>query len=216
MHYRRIAHRGFAAVAKENSLAAIEGAFALGCDDVEVDVRRRADGALVLHHESGDVPGAATLEQALRALAPSAAGLMLDLKEPGTADEVAALVDEHAARSRIIVSGLPGEALRVKALRPATLAGRTLPSVTGDGYGPLEHLVCTPQRMLLGRRLDALLHGFDVLVAFHRVLDRRVVERAESAGCAVYAWTVDDRRRIARLSEWGVAGVISDDPASFA
>ena len=44
----RIAHRGYAAQGGENSLATIAAALALGCDMVEVDVRRRRDGVLVL------------------------------------------------------------------------------------------------------------------------------------------------------------------------
>jgi len=46
-----IAHRGGAAVAPENTLAAIRGAIALGCDYVEVDVRPTRDGHLVLMHD---------------------------------------------------------------------------------------------------------------------------------------------------------------------
>ena len=46
-----IAHRGGAAVAPENTLAAIRGAIAIGCDYVEVDVRPTRDGHLVLMHD---------------------------------------------------------------------------------------------------------------------------------------------------------------------
>ena len=46
----RIGHRGAAALAPENSLAAIEAAAGVGVDAVELDVLRRADGILVLGH----------------------------------------------------------------------------------------------------------------------------------------------------------------------
>ena len=71
--HTRIAHRGFAAVAEENSLAAIRGALALGCDMIEVDVRRRADGALVLHHDSGDAPRAPLFSEALELITAAGA-----------------------------------------------------------------------------------------------------------------------------------------------
>lgn len=45
-----IAHRG-TEVAPENTLAAIRGAIALGCDYIEVDVRPTRDGHLVLMHD---------------------------------------------------------------------------------------------------------------------------------------------------------------------
>ena len=44
----RIAHRGYAAQGGENSLASIARALDLGCDMVEVDVRRRHDGDLLV------------------------------------------------------------------------------------------------------------------------------------------------------------------------
>lgn len=46
-----IAHRGAHADAPENTLAAFRRAIELGCDYVEMDVRRTKDGALVLMHD---------------------------------------------------------------------------------------------------------------------------------------------------------------------
>jgi len=46
-----IAHRGAAAEAPENTLAAIEAAVKMGCDVVEVDVRLSRDGRAVLMHD---------------------------------------------------------------------------------------------------------------------------------------------------------------------
>ncbi|NJM38543.1 MAG: hypothetical protein HC845_12160 [Akkermansiaceae bacterium] len=46
-----IGHRGACGHAPENTLASIERAIALGCALTEVDVRRTADGALVLLHD---------------------------------------------------------------------------------------------------------------------------------------------------------------------
>ena len=47
----RIGHRGAAGHAPENTLAAIQKGIALGVDFVEVDVRRTADGVLVILHD---------------------------------------------------------------------------------------------------------------------------------------------------------------------
>src|SRR5436309_2057147 len=46
-----IGHRGGAELGPENTLPAIAAALAAGADGVEVDVRRTADGALVLMHD---------------------------------------------------------------------------------------------------------------------------------------------------------------------
>lgn len=47
-----IAHRGAHEAAPENSLASIRTAIELGCDYVELDVRKTRDGKLVLMHDS--------------------------------------------------------------------------------------------------------------------------------------------------------------------
>lgn len=46
------AHRGARSLAPENSLPAIEKALEIGCDGVEVDIRRTKDGELVLIHDA--------------------------------------------------------------------------------------------------------------------------------------------------------------------
>jgi glycerophosphoryl diester phosphodiesterase len=47
-----IAHRGASGVAPENTLVAVRAGIAAGADLVEIDVRRTADRALVLHHDA--------------------------------------------------------------------------------------------------------------------------------------------------------------------
>jgi glycerophosphoryl diester phosphodiesterase len=47
-----IAHRGAHRDAPENTLASLEKAIEIGCDYVELDVRRTKDGALVIMHDS--------------------------------------------------------------------------------------------------------------------------------------------------------------------
>jgi glycerophosphoryl diester phosphodiesterase len=213
--HSRIAHRGFAAVAEENSIAAIKGALALGCDMVEIDVRRRADGALVLRHDRGDAPGAPLLSDALELIAEAERGVMVDLKERGTADEVAGLLERLAPGIITVASGLPDEARRVKELIPGVLAGRTWPNRNAQGYVAAEGLVGWVNRRVLLARLDRIMDGFDLLVAFHRVLTKEAVSRCHAAGQLVFAWTVDRESRVEALRVLGVDGVISDEPAAL-
>ena len=49
-----LGHRGASAVAPENTVAAFAKARELGADGVELDVRRTADGVLVVHHDPDD------------------------------------------------------------------------------------------------------------------------------------------------------------------
>src|ERR1700761_117450 len=45
------AHRGYAAAATENTLAAFHAAIAAGADMIEFDVRRTRDGELIIFHD---------------------------------------------------------------------------------------------------------------------------------------------------------------------
>ena len=215
MTHTRIAHRGFAAVAEENSLAAIEGALALGCDMIEIDVRRRADGALVLHHDSGDAPGAPLFADALDLIAGAANAVMVDLKEGRTSTDVADLLLAHAPGITTVCSGNPDEARAVKARIPSVIAGRTWPDRNAQDIPVAEDIVGWWHRRMLPGRVDQLLEGFDLLVAFHRVLSRESVERCHATGRKVYAWTVEGTGRVDALRAMGVDGVISDQPASL-
>jgi glycerophosphoryl diester phosphodiesterase len=59
-----------------------------------------------------------------------------------------------------------------------------------------------------------LVHAFgaDILSPYYREIDRRDVEEAHRLGLKVIPWTVDDRRVMKRLIDWGVDGIITDTP----
>jgi glycerophosphoryl diester phosphodiesterase len=182
---------------------------------IEVDVRRRADGALVLHHDSGDAPGAPLLSEALEVITSAGRSVMVDLKEGRTSGDVAALLAKHAHGIVAVVSGNPDEARAVKAALPHVVAGRTWPNRNAQGIPVAEGIVGWLHRRTLVRRVDELLDGFDLLVAFHRALSRDAVSACHAAGRQVYAWTVDGVPRVDWLRSIGVDGVISDEPASL-
>jgi glycerophosphoryl diester phosphodiesterase len=213
--HTRIAHRGFAAVAEENSLAAIRGALARGADMIEIDVRRRADGALVLHHDSGDAPNAPLFADALELIAQATNSVMVDLKEGRTAHDVADLLSQHAPEITTVCSGNPDEARIVKQRLPYVIAGRTWPNRNAQNIPVAEGIVGWAHRRALPKQVDSILDGFDLLVAFHRVLSREAVTRCHELGRQVYAWTVEGTARVGALRAMGVDGVISDEPASL-
>src|SRR5271156_1966051 len=70
-----LAHRGGTGPWRENTLDAFAGALGQGADGVELDVRRTADGRLVVHHDA-QIEGTGAIH-ALRArdLPPWVAGL---------------------------------------------------------------------------------------------------------------------------------------------
>ena len=100
----RVGHRGAAALAPENSLAAIETAAVHGMDVVEVDVNRRADGVLVLAHGPVLARDAPALEEGLELAGQHGLAVQLDIKLPGAEREIAAALRRHDLLERAFVS----------------------------------------------------------------------------------------------------------------
>ena len=65
-----IAHRGASKAFPENTVAAFRGAAAMGADMVELDVRRTADGYLVIHHDARLPDGRVIYDLRARELPP--------------------------------------------------------------------------------------------------------------------------------------------------
>jgi len=211
-----IAHRGFAAEAPENTVAAVERAGALA-DAVEVDVRRCGSGELVVAHDAtvdrvtdasgpvsefslddlraldvlGSGEGIPPLSAVLDAV-PDGVRLNLELKESGLAADAVAAAD--AAGVDVLVSAFDPAVLREVA--------------DADPAVPTAYL-CTPRDdapVATAARL-----GCDALhPSFPLCLVTRVVRRASDEGIAVNAWTVNRRSVVRLLDVCGVDGVIAD------
>ena len=96
-----IGHRGAAAVAPENTLAALEAAVAARVDLVEFDI----SPGLWLGHSPGELPkDAITLDDALEYLQAHGTGVHLDVKLPGYEQEVLEAIRRHNYVDRAVVS----------------------------------------------------------------------------------------------------------------
>src|SRR5262245_35614480 len=139
----RIGHRGAAGHAPENTLAAVQKAIDLGVDFVEIDVRRTADGAVVVLHDAtidrttdgrgrvealsldqlkafdaGHGERIPTLEEVLKITA-GRTGLMVELKVADVALLTVQAVQKARSRSPVIyASFLHDELAQVRAIAP--------------------------------------------------------------------------------------------------
>lgn len=213
------AHRGASAAAPENTLAAFELARTQGADGVELDVRRTADGHLVLHHDAVLADGREVGNVARAALPPSVPGLAealdvcagvivnIEIKniawEPdfdpdrGLADEVVRLLAARGGRDTVLLSSFDLRSIdRVKALEPALATG----FLTFVDPMPLAGLE------------QAAAGGHDAIHPHEATIDDAVVTAARRAGLGVNAWTVDDPDRIRSLADLGVDGVVTNVP----
>lgn len=232
-----LGHRGAAGAAyPENTVAAVERAFALGADGVEVDVRLTSDGGLVCVHDESlwRVAGIPYDVSSLTAAEVAAVRLPGGHGVPALADVVAAA----RGRGRLVVEVKTGrgwpDARRVAAA-DAVAAGLArlgvtrrsgvvvssfdrlaLAAVRGRGCGGVRTAVladasvgaATVVRWALdGGHDEAHPHVSSLLAA------PAVARQAHAVGVAVTAWTADRPDDLRRLAAYGVDAAICDDPA---
>jgi glycerophosphoryl diester phosphodiesterase len=220
----RVGHRGAAALAPENSLAAIEAAAAHEMDVVEVDVNRRDDRVLVLAHGPVLAPDAPALDEGLELAARLGLAVQLDVKLPGAEREIAAALRRHGLLERAFVSSFAMATLEAFAREEPTLPrSYTYPD---DRYGltsvralrPVLRAALAALRTGLPRRLPAWLRSVDAAAATLNwtVVSPAAVDACHALGAAVYAWTVNDPNVVRTLLETGIDGIITDDPRLLA
>ena len=208
-----IGHRGAPRLAKENTVEAFRAAAAAGADMVELDVRRTADGALVVHHDAaledgrvivetlaGDLPDwLPSLSDALNACEGMEVNVEIKnaLRDPDydATDDIARATADEVERigwtDRVLVSSFnlsTVNAIRAR-VRTAWLTlfddSSALDAVVGNGH-----------------------------VAWHpheRAVTRDAVDAAHARGIRINTWTVDDVDRMRELRGWGVDGIVTND-----
>jgi glycerophosphoryl diester phosphodiesterase len=220
----RVGHRGAAALAPENTLAAIEAAAREGVDAVELDVLRRADGELVIAHGPELPPEAPPLDDALALAERLGLAVQLDVKLPGLEDGCVRALREHGLVGRAFVSSYSAPILRAfAALEPDLPRSLTYPEdrrgVTGSRLlRPAVLPALTALRTVLPLRLPRWLRAVDARAATLNwaVVTPAVVAACHAAGAAVYVWTVNERALVRALVESDVDGIITDDPRLLA
>jgi glycerophosphoryl diester phosphodiesterase len=230
-----IAHRGASREEPENTLRAFRRARELGADGVELDVRRCASGELVVFHDRelprqgrrrrlpvAALPLAAlrsvelgrgeripTLEEALEELGTE---LLVNvelkvetLRATGIEAELARVVERMCSegeQERLLVSSFNPLAL----LRTRTFAPRLARALL------VQRSAVVPRRSPWWLRFASLLEP-SALHPERRLCSRESVLRWRRRGWAVNVWTVDHPDEWTRLVEWGVDGIITNDPA---
>ena len=209
-----IGHRGWPARFPDNTLAGLLAASTVA-DAVEIDVRRSKDGKLVLSHDPvlgglsvpdtpwavlcqldlGDGHHPALLDEALAALpgVPAQLEVKNNAADPGfEPDHRLALEAAERTRSDDIVTCFNPETIAaVRRVFPDVATGWAVTSVISIA--------------------EAVKHCLD---AGHRALvpDHRGVTGPVGDEVAIYPWTVDDPQRARELVEFGVTGIITNDP----
>jgi glycerophosphoryl diester phosphodiesterase len=220
----RVGHRGAAALAPENSLAAIESGASAGVDVVELDLSWGTDGAVVLAHGPAIPADAPTLDEGLGLVARLGLAVQLDVKVGGTESEVAAALRRHGLEERAFVSSFSLPILRAFAVAlPALPRSLTYPE---DRLGVSERRLLRPAvrsglavlRARLPRRLPGWLEraGAQAATLNWAVVTPAAVAACHAVGAAVYVWTVNEPVLATTLVASGIDGIIMDDPRILA
>jgi glycerophosphoryl diester phosphodiesterase len=224
---KRVGHKGAALVAPGNTLESFDAALAAGVDMIEFDVLRLRDGRLVLAHDYADAARREpiALEEGLDHFASDAYSgveLDVDLKLPGYEREVVEALRSRGLAERSLVSSTYLESLdRLGELAPGLRRGWSIPRARRDYtrslLAPGAYAVMRLIRVVLPRRAGAMLRDgrFEALMAHWLLVSPRLVQSVRREGGQLYAWTVDDGRRIDRLASLGVDAVITNDPRLF-
>lgn len=218
---RIVAHRGSpdpGAGIVENTLAAFGRARRLGADGFELDVRRTADGMLVVHHDPSILELGLVARLPAREIPPHVPPLAAVLEVPGdaavtieiknaptepehdpeelTARGVAAMVTDMGLVDRVVVSSFwPRSLDAVRDATPEIARGLLLAS----WFDPFEGLAL------------ARAHGCSAVHPHADLVTAELVSAAHGAGLSVTAWVVSDRLSLEAIARCGVDAVITDD-----
>jgi glycerophosphoryl diester phosphodiesterase len=228
---RRVGHKGAADIERGNTLASFDAALRHDVDMIELDVlSERADGSgrLLVAHDYDDVRARSplTFQQALEHLSReefSGLDFDVDVKLPGYELRVLETLRELDLVKRTLASGMfPSGLAQMRAAEPELRLGWSVPRVrrdyTTDMLTAIPALaMLTGYRATLPRRARAALQEgrFDAIMAHWRVVTPALVRAVAEGGGELYVWTVDDARRIERLTAMGVDGIITNDPRLF-
>jgi len=214
-----IAHKGASKRAPENTVEAFELARQMGADWVELDVRLTADGNCVVFHDEalGDralsrltleevsrwsLPGGGAIPSLVQALnACTGMGVNLEIKGPVEPRAVAAQVTQD-------------------------LEGREGPFVVSSFWPPIVEAFARvapelPRGFLSIARFDpdgsgtvreAVRLGSTWALPEDPAVSEETVALARAAGIGIVPWTVDDPSRMKELADFGVTGVITNEP----
>jgi glycerophosphoryl diester phosphodiesterase len=226
-----VGHKGAAHIEPGNTLASFDAALAHGVDMIELDVlseRPGGRGELVVAHDYEDMRSRPVLPfaDALAHLTSERfAGLDfdVDVKLPGYELRVLDALREHGLVARTLLSGMfPPSLALVRAAEPGLRLGWSVPRVrrdyTTDMLTAIPALaVLTGYRAMLPSRARAALREgrVDAIMAHWRVVSAQLIRAVREGGGEIYVWTVDDAKRIARLTAMGVDGIITNDPRLF-
>ncbi|MGA9370515.1 MAG: glycerophosphodiester phosphodiesterase [Solirubrobacterales bacterium] len=208
-----IGHGGASAIAPANTIASFDAARRAGVDMIEFDVRPRGSQLLVAHlAPQARRRGCLSLDDALDHLAQprfSGIGLNVDVKGRGCEAAIVAMLRGHGLLERSLISSQSADI--VETVRTVAANARTAISIGGyisrraNRWHPRAWRERLLHELAAGRFGDVMLH--------HKLVEAEIADAIGRLGRRLFAWTVDEPALFARITDLGVAGVATNDPA---
>lgn len=220
----RVGHRGAPRVYPANTMRSFQHAAELGCTMVECDIRRAADGVLVLAHD----PHVHAVDGTPYDITAHSSQELsrLDLGEGEGVPLLTDLTTWAQGRCRIMADmkceGDGVEELVTQALAPLAPADKIVPGAGTESrarfrscdpnlplsfsHGGLRPNDITPEQFQT--YLDTL--TTDAVTWQYPLLTAERIAALQARGLRVFAWTVDDLAIMQRLVADGVDGIISN------
>lgn len=222
-----IAHRGGAAVAPENTMAAFKRGIADGADWIELDVQENADGVVVVEHDRDFMRKAKVTLEVSKATAADLATIDIgSYFAPEFADQRVSTLREVLEFAK----GNAGVFIELKYYgRAQALEAKVVDLV--EQTGMTEHVVIMSLDYNGLRKtaelrpdwtyglLNAVAFGdltrldVDFLGITAKAASFRMIRSIHQRGMKVYAWTINDPVQMSIMMSRGVDGIITDQVA---
>jgi glycerophosphoryl diester phosphodiesterase len=233
---RLVGHKGADLLVRGNTVDSFKAAAEAGVDTIEFDViwlrdaelppERRAP--LMVAHDWGAYAAhpPLPLTEALDAfLEPplDKVEIDLDIKLPGREEEFIEALRERGLLDRSMISTTEMHVLkRVLELEPNLRRGWTYPKAGRDyNRRPWAKPILQGALQLMRLQLPGLAaeklpqFGVFAMWVYDPLASPKLARICKSAGVELIVWTVDDARRLQKLADMGVDGLVSNDPRLF-
>jgi glycerophosphoryl diester phosphodiesterase len=208
----RIGHGGASALAPANTLASFDAALGVGVDMVEFDVREYRGDLVLAHTVFHRRAAKLRLDDALAHLASprfEEIEVNVDVKHSGFERRLLDSLNQAGLTERTLVSSqVPVVLDRLRELEPRLRVGI---SVGGRVARMSQRWRDWRTAVLAGLRSQR----WDALMAQHRLVDIGLLEAVSEQRALLYAWTVNERLAVERLTGLGVHGIVTGDPRLF-
>jgi len=232
--FHNVAHRGFSAIAPENTLSAFEKAIEAGANMLEMDVMLTGDNHVIVFHDfrlGRTTDGSGLVKKLnfkhIRSLDAGAwFAQKFQSEQVPTLDEVLELAKgriklniEMKHRRRNGVAALVERCAKIverhRMMEEVIFSSFNLEALRHLHYKS-PHLRFAPlyrHNLNPTPRSFALQYNAQGVVLNHLFLNRTTVRQFHNLGIAVFVYTVNSPRRIERMIRMGVDGIVSDNPA---